>query len=194
MASNFGHRSRRSWIFSYGHRTSAFGPTLLKWFKMPIYQICKQKYFAIFTQNYFIKLQKNLFHFLFVNFFYHPCYLTWNGFWTPSTQRPFEGMKMRFAIWRPLVFKKISVNKRLVTSGTNEASNTPLCIQRRNIVFHNGYIATSTFGSKRAKITAFAISFTVFFMKSIVAKRWAALKADKTLWVPGSIQGGDTFV
>ena len=28
MASNFGHRSCRSWIFSYGHRTLAFGPTL----------------------------------------------------------------------------------------------------------------------------------------------------------------------
>ena len=28
MASNFGHRSRRSEIFGYGRRTSAFGPTL----------------------------------------------------------------------------------------------------------------------------------------------------------------------
>ena len=101
---------------------------------------------------------------------------------------------MRFAIWRPLVFEKISVNKRLVTSGTNEASNAPLCIQRRNIVFHDGYRATSTFGRKRAKITAFAISFTVFFVKSVITKSVAALKADKTLWMPGSIQGGDTFV
>ena len=32
MASNFGHRSRsrRSKIFGYGRRTSAFGPTLVK--------------------------------------------------------------------------------------------------------------------------------------------------------------------
>ena len=29
MASNFGHRSRRSKTFGYGRRTSAFGPTLL---------------------------------------------------------------------------------------------------------------------------------------------------------------------
>ena len=101
---------------------------------------------------------------------------------------------MRFAIWRPLVFEKISVNKRLVTSGTNEASNAPLCIQRRNIVFHDGYRATSTFGRKRAIITAFAISFTVFFVKSVITKSVVALKANKTLWVPGSIQGGDTFV
>ena len=36
-------------------------------------------------------------------------------------------MKSFFAIWRPLVFEKISVNKRLVTSGTNKASNAPLC-------------------------------------------------------------------
>ena len=96
---------------------------------------------------------------------------TWNGFWTPGTQRPFEGMKMRFAIWRPLVFEKIPVNKRLVTSGTNEASNAPLCIQRRNIVFHNGYRATSTFGRKRAIITVFTIRLTFFFTKSIIAKR-----------------------
>ena len=35
MASNFGHRSRsrRSLIFSFGRRTSAFGPTLQKPFR-----------------------------------------------------------------------------------------------------------------------------------------------------------------
>ena len=51
---------------------------------------------------------------------------TGNGFGTSGTQGTFQSMKMGLAIRCPFVFKKVSVHKWLVTSGTNEAIGVPL--------------------------------------------------------------------
>ena len=96
---------------------------------------------------------------------------------------------MGFTIGSAFMFEKISIHKRLVTSGTNEAFWVPLGVQGRNVIVGNGMRAPRAFGRKHAKITILAIGLIVFFVKSIFAEIFTAVKTDETSWMPVFVQG-----
>ena len=101
---------------------------------------------------------------------------------------------MGLTIGRPFVFEEISIRKRLVTGGADKTVRVPLCVEGGNVIFSDGHLAPGAFGCKHGEIAPFAIGFFVFFVEPIFAEWIITIVTDKTLGVPGSIQGGDTFV
>ena len=83
---------------------------------------------------------------------------------------------MGLTIRRAFMLKKIAIDKRLVTSGTNETFGVPLGVQGRNIVVSNRVGAPRAFGCKHAKITIFAVSLIVFFVKSVFTEIFSTVE------------------
>ena len=83
---------------------------------------------------------------------------------------------MGLTIRRAFMLKKIAIDKRLVTSGTNEAFGVPLGVQGRNVVVRDGVGAPRAFGCKHAKITIFAVRLIVFFVKSVFTEIFSAIE------------------
>lgn len=70
----------------------------------------------------------------------------------------------------------------------------PLRVQCRDIILHNGAIATIAFGCKHFKIIGTTIGFTIPLMETIFAKLLATLGAKEMLRMPGLIQCRHAFI
>lgn len=70
----------------------------------------------------------------------------------------------------------------------------PLCIQCRNVVLHNGPVASAALGRKHVKVIGPAIRLSVALMEPILAKLLAALCTEKVLRVPRLLQRSYAFL
>ena len=94
---------------------------------------------------------------------------------------------MRFAVSRTFMLEKIPVGKRLSTSITNETIRVPLSAHGRNVIFRNGYRASSAFRCELSVVAIFAKGLIIFFVKSVLAKRFVAVETYETIRMPGAI-------
>ena len=112
---------------------------------------------------------------------------TGNGFGTSGTKRTLEGVKMRFAVSRAFMLEKVSVGKRLSASITYETIRVPLSAHGRNVIFRNGYRASSAFRCELSVVAIFAKGLIIFFVKSVLAKRFVTIKTYETIRMPCAI-------
>ena len=94
---------------------------------------------------------------------------------------------MRFTVSRTFVLEKVSVSKRLPASITDETIRVPLSAHGRNVIFRNGYGASGTFRCELAVVTIFTKGLIIFFVKSVLAKRFVAIETYETIGMPCAI-------
>lgn len=80
------------------------------------------------------------------------------------------------------------------TYSADEAIRMPLAVQSRNIIFHNGTVATATLGGEHIEVIIAAIGFAVPFMETIFTELLTALCAEEVFHVPCFLQCGNAFL
>lgn len=70
----------------------------------------------------------------------------------------------------------------------------PLCVERGDVILHNGFAATPAFGCKHIEIIGPAIRFAIPFMKTFFPKLLPTLGAEEVLCVPCLLKGCHTFL
>jgi hypothetical protein len=63
-----------------------------------------------------------------------------------------------------------------------------LTVKSRNVILHNGAIATSALGCEHVEVVVAAIWFSIAFVEAIVAELLTALSAEEVLSMPGLVQ------
>jgi hypothetical protein len=80
------------------------------------------------------------------------------------------------------------------TYSAHEAVGVELTVERWNVVFHDGTIASCAFRRKHVEVVVAAVRFAVTFMEAIIAELLAALGAEEVLGVPGLVQSCHAFL
>lgn len=119
---------------------------------------------------------------------------TRDGLVAARTQRATLCMVMGLAVRHAFMVKETSSIKGRLTIPTNKTLRVPLSIQCRNVIFHDGSIATATLGSKHFEIVGLAIGFAILFVETFFAELVATLSTKEVFWVPGLVQGRHTFI
>jgi len=93
-----------------------------------------------------------------------------NGLLTGGTRRPSHVLVMSLAIWIALVLEKVALHKRLVALSAHEAGRMPRPVQRGDVVFSDGGVATATLGSKGRVVAVLAVGIVLSLVVAIVPK------------------------
>lgn len=80
------------------------------------------------------------------------------------------------------------------TYSADEAIRMPLTVQSRNIIFHNGTVATATLGGKHIEVIITAIGFAISLVEAFLPELLTALCAEEVFHVPCFLQGGNAFL
>lgn len=60
----------------------------------------------------------------------------------------------------------------------------PLCVERGDVVFHDGFVAAAAFGREHVKVVSAAVWLAVPLVETIFAKLLATLGTEEVLCVP----------
>lgn len=83
---------------------------------------------------------------------------------------------------------------RIETYPADEAVRMPLAIQSRDVVFHDGPIASTAFWCKHIEVIVSAIGLSVPLMEAFLPELFTTLGAEKVLRVPGLLESRHAFL
>lgn len=70
----------------------------------------------------------------------------------------------------------------------------PLGVEGRDVVLHDGPVASSALGGEHIEVVVAAVGFALAFMKAFFSKLLTALGAEEMVHVPGLLQSGHAFL
>lgn len=71
------------------------------------------------------------------------------------------------------------------THPANEAIGMPLAVKCGNVIFHDGAIASSTFGGEHVEVVVATVGLSFTLMETVLSKLFTALGAEEVVHVPG---------
>lgn len=70
----------------------------------------------------------------------------------------------------------------------------PLCVESRDVIFHDGSIAGTALGCEHVEVIVTAVGLSLSFVEAFFAKLFPALGAEEVLHVPRLLQSSHTFL
>lgn len=109
---------------------------------------------------------------------------TRNGFVTPRTEWPSEGMVVILTIGSPFVFEEVSSREWLPARRTHEAARMPLAVQWGDVIFFDRALAAHAFRGESLQETRGAKGFRVSVVEAARAEVRVAGETHEAFWVP----------
>lgn len=100
----------------------------------------------------------------------------------------------RGADWLALHGVKRLASNCLFAVSANEAVRMPLRVQCRDVILHDGAIATVALWCEHVEIIVATIWFAIAFMEAFLTELLTTLGTEKVLCMPSLVQSGDAFI